>query len=458
MKNISVIILAAGEGKRMKSEKSKVLCNVLFKPMINWVLDNCKNIGCKNEDICIICPTNNEDIIKGTGNKFLYVIQKERLGTAHAIKQAHDFIINKAKDDILILLGDVPLISDEVLKNFCQHHVDKENSMTVLSSNVENSFGYGRIIRDANNNELVCKIVEEIDCSEEEKNINEINSGVMCFKKDDLLLALDEIKNNNAKGEFYITSSIDVLLRHNKRVGVYNCNNSVEVLGANDRNQLLKLNAVAQKKVIEKLLNNGIEFVSLDGVVIGPDVKIGCGTLIYPGVMLTGGTIIGKNCVITSGSNINNSIIGDYTIIKSSYIDDSTVGSSVKIGPFSNIRPNCHINDEVKIGDFVEVKNSTVSKKTSIAHLTYVGDSDIGEKVNFGCGCVTVNYDGKNKHRTIIGDNCFIGCNTNLIAPVKVADDVYIAAGSTVTDDVPENSMCIARARQVIKKDWKLKK
>ncbi len=458
MKNISVIILAAGEGKRMKSEKSKVLCDVLFKPMINWVVDSCKNICCKDENICIVCPPNNKDIVDETGRRFLYVTQKERRGTAHAIKQAHDFIINKAQDNILILLGDVPLISDEVVRNFCQHHVDKENSMTVLSSNVENSFGYGRIIRDADNNELVRKIVEEIDCSEEEKNINEINSGVMCFKKDDLLLALGEIKNNNAKGEFYITSAIDVLLSHNKKVGVYRCNNSVEVLGANDRNQLLKLNAVAQKRVIEKLLNNGVEFVSLDGVVIGPDVKIGGGTLIYPGVVLTGNTIIGKNCVITSSSNINNSTIGDNTVIKSSYVDDSTVGSSVKIGPFSNIRPNCYINDEVKIGDFVEVKNSNINKKTSIAHLTYVGDSYVGEKVNFGCGCVTVNYDGKNKHRTVIGNNCFIGCNTNLIAPVKVADDVYIAAGSTVTDDVPENSMCIARARQIIKKDWKLKK
>ena len=457
MKDIGVIVLAAGEGKRMKSKDSKVLCKLIFKPMIRWVIDSCENIGCKKSDICIVCPENNESIIQATDNNFNYVFQKERLGTAHAVSMARDFIKEIDKNNILIMLGDAPLVSENILEDFYNYHVEENNSLTVLSSDVKDPFGYGRIVRDKNNYKNLLKIVEELECDFSEKLITEINSGVMLFKKESLLLALDNIDNNNKKKEYYITSAVSVLLRQGKRVGVFNCHDEAVVLGANTRFQLLKINNIARLRIIEKLANEGVEFISSDGVIISPDVTIGEGSIIYPGVIIKSGTVIGKNCEITSSSYIESSQIGDGAAIKASYIVGSKIGNNVRIGPFSNVRPNCDIYDGVKIGDFVEVKNSVVCQKTSIAHLTYVGDSDVGENVNFGCGCVTVNYDGVNKYRTTIGDNCFIGCNTNLVAPVKIGNNAYTAAGSTVTEDVPDNSLCIARSRQVIKENWKIR-
>lgn len=458
MNDLSAVILAAGEGKRMKSKTSKVLCEVAFKPMLNWVIGACQNVGCKKSNICVILPPNSQAIVKATNNELNYVVQKERLGTGHAVKQALPFI-NGLPDsaNILIMLGDTPLIPAEVLTDLYQHHVAEKNVLTVLSADVKNPSGYGRIVRNKVSNNQLLKIVEELDCSGEEKHISEINSGVMCFKKEALKYCLTKLNNKNSKYEYYITSAVPILLGKCEKVGVFNCHNPNVVLGANTKFQLIELNNIARLKIIEELTNKGVEFISSNGVVISPDVKIGENTIIYPGVILKGNTIIGNDCVITSNSQISDSTIGNGVIIQSSYIIDSKIGNNVRIGPFCNIRPNSDVADEVKIGDFVEVKNSNIGKKTSIAHLTYIGDSDVGENVNFGCGCVTVNYNGVRKYRTIIGDNCFIGCNTNLIAPIKVGNNVYTAAGSTVTADIPDSSLCIARAKQVVKKGWKIK-
>ncbi|MBP0979470.1 MAG: bifunctional UDP-N-acetylglucosamine diphosphorylase/glucosamine-1-phosphate N-acetyltransferase GlmU [Oscillospiraceae bacterium] len=460
-KNISAIILAAGEGKRMKSKTSKVLCELLFEPMISWVSRSLQKLGCSNSEICIVCPDDNDSkdlIVLATNNKFCYATQKQRLGTAHAVKQAIDFIKNSKNDNILIMLGDAPLVSENILKDFYDYHLSENNSLTILSSEIKNPFGYGRILRDPNNSKNILKIVEELDCNQDQKLISEINSGVMCFKKQALLIALDKINNNNIKNEYYITSAVDILKAENQKIGAYNCQDEKVVLGANTRFELLKMNEIARLEVIKNLAENGIEFISTEGVVISPSVKIGAGSVIYPGVILKDFCEIGENCVITSNSFISKSSIGSGSIIKSSYIDNSKIGENVKIGPFSNIRPNCDIKSGVKIGDFVEIKNSNIDQNTSVAHLTYIGDSDVGQKVNFGCGCVTVNYNGLEKHRTIIGNDCFIGCNTNLIAPVKLGDGVYTAAGSTITDDIPDGAMSIARSRQINKTNWKLKK
>ena len=458
MDNISAVILAAGEGKRMKSKTSKVLCEVAFKPMLNWVISACQNMGCKKSNICVVLPPNNQDIIEATNNELNYVVQNNRLGTGDAVKQALPFIANLPNNaNILIMLGDAPLITSEVLNNLYEHHIAKKNVLTVLSANVKDPSGYGRIVRNKINNNQLLKIVEETECTAEEKNIAEINSGVMCFKKEALEYTLTKLENNNSNGEYYITSAISILLNKGEKVGVFNCYNPSVVLGANTKFQLMKMNDISRLKIIEELSNNGVEFISSSGVIISPDVKIGKNTVIYPGVILKGNTVIGNNCVITSNSQIEDGIVGNSVVIQSSYITNAKIGNNVKIGPFCNIRPNSNIADNVKIGDFVEVKNSNVGEKTSIAHLTYVGDSDVGKNVNFGCGCVTVNYNGVKKYRTVIGDNCFIGCNTNLIAPVKIGNNVYTAAGSTVTDDVSDSSLCIARAKQVVKKGWKIK-
>ncbi len=457
MKNVGVVILAAGEGKRMKSDKSKVLAEILFKPMINWVVDSCLNFGLNDDDICVVTPEENRQIVEATENRFFYVTQKQRLGTAHAVAQAKSFIKNISHENVLIMLGDAPFVCDDVLKKFFAYHVDSGNSLTILSAAVEEPTGYGRVIRDVDNSENILKIVEESDCDGFEKLIKEVNSGVMCFKKDDLLSVLDEIKNDNLKCEYYITTAVEILLSEEKKVGAFDCGDETVVLGANTRFQLLQMNELARQKEIQRLMDDGVEFVSLDGVIVAPGVKVGANSVIYPNVILKKDTEIGNRCVITSNSHIESSKIGNDVLIKSSYIDNSFIGNGVKIGPFCNIRPNCNIKDGVKIGDFVEVKNSKIGEKTSVAHLTYIGDSDVGKQVNFGCGCVTVNYNGRKKYKTVIGDRCFIGCNTNLIAPVNIGNDVYTAAGSTITEDVPKNSMCIARARQVVKHDWKIK-
>lgn len=459
--NVNAIILAAGEGKRMKSKTSKVLCELLFEPMINWVIRNLQSFGCKDSDICVVCPDDKDSkelIISKTNNKFCYVTQKQRLGTAHAVKQAINFIKSSKNDNILIMLGDAPLVSENILRDFYDYHLSENNSLTILSSDVKNPFGYGRILRDPNNKKNILKIIEELDCDQDQKIISEINSGVMCFKKQALLFALDKINNHNIKNEYYITSAVSVLKNENQKVGAFNCRDEKVVLGANTRFELLNMNEIARFEVIKKLAQSGVEFISTEGVVISPNVKIGEGSVIYPGVVLKDSCEIGEDCVITSNSFISSSVIGSGCVIKSSYIDSSTIGQNVTIGPFSNIRPGCNIKSGVKIGDFVEIKNSNIDQKTSVAHLTYIGDSDVGEKVNFGCGCVTVNYNGLEKHRTIIGDNCFIGCNTNLIAPVRLGNDVYTAAGSTITDDIPDGAMSIARSRQINKTNWKIKK
>ena len=459
MKNVLSIILAAGKSNRMKTSTPKVLCEILFKPMIKWVVDSCKNFGCKDSNICIIYSDEGKSIVSETNNKLVYRLQAQRLGTGHAVMQAKDFIENSDQEDVLIMLGDVPLISSDVLSELYSTHVDQDNTATILSSDVQDPYGYGRIIRDEYNPDFVLSITEELDFNVCQKAIKEINSGVMCFKREDLLKALDKIDNNNVKKEYYITSVIDILVSMNKKIGAYNCKDEALVSGVNTRAQLMQINNIARLNVIEKLaINQGVEFLSDQGVIISPEVEIGSGSTIYPGVIIKGKTTIGSSCIITSNSFIEDSIIDDNTIVKSSYISNSNIGKNVKIGPFSNIRPNCFIKNDVKIGDFVEVKNSLIGEKTSVAHLTYIGDSDVGKNVNFGCGCVTVNYDGINKYRTIIEDDCFIGCNTNLVAPVRIGKGGYTAAGTTVTDDVPSDSMCIARSRQVVKHGWKLSK
>ena len=320
---------------------------------------------------------------------------------------------------------------------------------------IENPKGYGRIVRDGNS---ITSIVEEKDATIEQKQIHEVNSGAYWFKTADLIEYLGELTQNNAQGEYYLTDSVFIAINKGRRANAYLSENPNVVLGANDRKGLLALNEVARMDVIEKHLENGVEFICTDGVIIGRDVKIGVGTEIKQGCTLSGNTIIGEDCVIGPNCLLNDTIVGNNTILNSVQSNQAFVGNSVKIGPYVQLRPNSTIHDNVKIGDFVEIKNSTIGEGTAVAHLTYIGDSDVGKHVNFGCGCVTVNYDGKVKNRCVIGDNCFIGCNTNLIAPVKLGKGVYTGAGSTVTKDVPDFALAIERAPFKLKDGYSLKK
>jgi len=449
----NAVILAGGQGKRMKANMPKPMFEVLGEPMLEWVIKACENAGIS--DLCIVKGYMAAEIDKYLDGRYETALQKECLGTGHAVMQAVPFMKKFSGGNTLVLCGDAPFIDSETIRKSLELHVNGGNSVTVITSVMDNPKGYGRILRGKNG---ISGIVEENDATPEQKKITEINSGAYWFNTNDLIEALSKLTQNNSQGEYYLTDTVYILLEQGKRADAYISENPNVVKGANDRKGLLELNTIARLEVIEKHLENGVEFTCTDGIEIGPDVKIGVGTKILSGTKLRGKTEIGSDCVIGENCIIENCTIGDRTRLNNVQAFDSAIDDNVKIGPFVQIRPGSHIKSGVKIGDFVEIKNSTVGECTAVAHLTYIGDSDVGKNVNFGCGTVTVNYDGIHKNRCTIGDNCFIGCNTNLIAPVKLGKGAYTAAGTTITDDVPDFALAIDRGHTVIKDDYSLKK
>lgn len=434
------VILAGGQGKRMKSDLPKPMFEVLGEPMLEWVIKACE--GADMSDLCVVTGFNHEVIEEYLGGRCETVFQPERMGTGHAVIMARDFLRKYLGGNVLILNGDAPFIDSETIRKSLELHEKENNAVTVITAEVDDPKGYGRIIRGE---EGIRGIVEENDASVEQKKIREINSGAYWFNIEKLIEALGQLKPANSQREYYLTDTIFILISMGLRAGAYISENSDSVLGANDRKGLLRLNNCARFTIINKLLDEGVEFVCTDGVSIGRDVKIGKGTKILQGCIIGGNTEIGENCVIGPCCIIDNCIIGDGTVLNSVQAHDSKIGNAAHIGPFVQIRAGSTIGSGVKIGDFVEVKNSVIGDNTSAAHLTYVGDSDVGSGVNFGCGVVTVNYDGEKKFRTQIGDNAFIGCNTNLVAPVKVGNAAYTGAGTTVTEDVPDGALAIGR-------------
>lgn len=448
------IILAGGKGTRMKADCPKVMCNVLFEPMISYVLRAVKEAGC--EAVCVITGYRHEEVEAYLPEGVETALQEPQLGTGHAVMTATDFIKRHADDKILILNGDGPLMDAETINKAYEYHEEHKNAITLISAVVEDTEGIGHVKRDENG-KLLC-IVEHKDATPEEKKINESNAGCYWFNGSDLLYALERITNDNAQNEYYLTDSLAILLGAGRNAGAYVVENSEVVLGANDRCQLNILNNIMRKNINKRHMVNGVDIPCTDGVMIGADVEIGNGTVILPNTIILGKTVIGTGCTIGPNSYIVDGKIGNNVKLDNVKLTDSTVEDGADAGPFVQIRGGSVIHSGVHIGDFVEVKNSEIGSGTKSAHLTYIGDSDVGEKVNFGCGTVTVNYDGKNKSRCKIGDGAFIGCNTNLIAPVEVGDKAYIAAGSTITDDIPGDALSIARARQVNKEGWVTKK
>lgn len=444
------ILLAGGQGTRMHSDKPKVMAEVLFRPMIDWVTDAAKQAGI--EDICVVTGFAADILEAHLADTCETVHQAERLGTGHAVMQAKEFINRHAGGNILILNGDSPFIDANTVREALAQHENEGCAQTVISACVANPFGYGRIVRDADG-KFLC-ITEEASADDETKKINEINSGAMWFAADDLADVLGKLKNDNAKGEYYLTDTVDILLREGKKVTAFTSGNPDSVLGANTRAQLHELNEIARQKSLAMFMNAGVDIPFTDGVIITPDCKIGTDTQILPGTIIRSGCRIGSNCIIGPSSLITDCTIGNGCLINRVQAENSVIDDGADLGPFMHVRPNSHIGKNVHCGNFTEVKNSTIGEKTSISHLTYVGDSDVGSGVNFGCGTVTTNYDGLQKHRTVIEDNCFIGCNTNLIAPVRIGKNAYTAAGSTITNDVPPMNLAVARARQINKEGW----
>ena len=450
--NFKAIILAAGKGTRMKSRHPKVVHKVCGKEMVNHVIDVSKKSGV--QDVVVILGHGSETVKESIPSDSLIAMQTEQLGTGHAVKMAKEYINDN--DTIVVLCGDTPLVQEDTLRRLFAYHVEKGYVATVLTTKVDNPTGYGRIIRD--NHEDLLKIVEQKDASEEEKLVNEINSGIYCFDGKSLREALDLIDNNNAQGEYYLTDTIKIMRDRGQKVGAYNGSTIEELMGVNSRVELSKAEEIMRKRINTSHMVNGVTIIDVNSTYIESDVEIGNDTIVYPGAMLKGNTKIGSNCIIGMNCSISNSTIGDYTEVESSTIIDSTVGENTIVGPYAYLRPNSNIGSHVKIGDFVEVKNATIGDNSKASHLSYIGDAHVGKDVNIGCGVVFVNYDGKNKFKSVVKDGAFIGSNSNLVAPVTVEEKGYIATGSTITDDVPQGALAIARERQVIKEGWVEKK
>lgn len=447
---MNAVILAAGLGTRMKSKRPKVVHEILGKPMVEYVIEAVKNAGV--ERIILVVGHKAEEVKSAIRSDVDFVLQQPQLGTGHAVMVAKESLPDEG--EVLVLTGDTPLITSQTLDNMMKYHREKGYAATVITALVDDPTGYGRIIKDDGGD--ILKIVEHKDASADELGICEINAGMYCFDVRKLKEVLGSISNDNAQKEYYLTDAIALMREKGYRVGAFLAD-SHEVMGINDRVQLCEASAIMKDRVLRKHMLNGVTIVDPNNTYIGPDVKIGQDTVIYPDCVIEGEVEIGDDCYI-AGSRLIDCKIGHRCNVLNSVIVSSQVKDNVNIGPFAYIRPESVIGNNVKIGDFVEIKKSVIGDRTKIPHLTYVGDAQIGSECNLGCGTIFVNYDGRVKHKTVVGDRVFIGCNSNLVAPVLIEDDSYIAAGSTITDNVPKKALAIARERQVIKEGWVDKK
>lgn len=446
------LVLAAGQGKRIKSDLPKVLHKVCGKEMVKHVIDSIRKAGI--DDINVIIGKGANIVKERTKDKEVsYSLQAEQLGTGHAVKCAHEFLENK-KGVVAICTGDTPLIKQSTIEKLFNDHIENGNSATILTAMVDDPTGYGRIVRK---DDEVLKIVEHKDCNEEELKIQEMNSGIYCFDIELLLKALGKLNNNNGQGEYYLTDVIEILKSEGKKIGAV-VTEFEETIGVNSRVQLAEAEEILKNRINMTHMENGVTLIDPKTTYIGIDVEIGKDTIIYPNNILEGDTKIGSNCLIYQNNRIKDSTIGDNVEVQSSVVLESAVGDNTTVGPFAYLRPETKVGKHARIGDFVEIKKSTIGDGTKVSHLTYIGDAEVGKECNFGCGTVVVNYDGKEKHKTIIGDHSFIGCNTNLVSPVKVQDNTYIAAGSTITTEVKEGELAIARAKQRNISGWVDKK
>lgn len=443
------IVLAAGKGTRMKSKKYKVLHDVAGKTMIEHVIDNVKQSGV--EQLVTIVGHGAQNVKETLDDASLYSFQEEQLGTAHAVKMASEHLKDK-QGTTLVVCGDTPLITATTLKSMIEHHEHTKAQATVLSATTENPFGYGRILRDSA--QRLTKIVEQKDASETERQINEISSGIFAFDNQILFEKLELVKNENAPKEYYLPDVLSLILEDEGIVEIYHTDDFEEIMGVNDRVMLSEAEKAFKKRTNEQHMKNGVTIIDPATTYIGADVIIGEDTVIEPGVKLAGNTVIGEDTIVGQYTEITNSKVGSNVTIKQSVINEAIVGDYTNIGPFAQLRPGADLGEKVKVGNFVEVKKSVVKTGAKLPHLSYIGDAEIGERTNVGCGSITVNYDGINKFKTIIGNDSFIGCNTNLVAPITLGDRSFIAAGSTITDNVPQDSLALARARQTTKEGY----
>ena len=456
MESLASVVLAAGKGTRMKSALIKVLHPAAGLPMIAWPVAAAREAGSDTIVLVIGHQANAvQGIFRGAAD-IRCAMQEEQLGTGHAVACALDALPG-FRGTVLILCGDTPLLRSGTLKSMLAYHLENRAAVTVLTAVMADPYGYGRVVRDASGR--VTSIVEQKDADPKEREIREINSGIYCMDSDFLFNNIKGIGNDNVQGEYYLTDLLAIAVRKGLTCLAMQAADADEIMGVNDRIQLAEAARILRSRINRDLMLNGVTIIDPDTTYIDHGVTIGADTVIHPGCRISGGTIIGGGCEIEPNVSISGCRIGDDCHIKAaSVLEDSELGEDVAVGPMAHLRPGTILGNKVKIGNFVETKKIVMGEGSKASHLTYLGDAEIGRNVNIGCGTITCNYDGVNKHRTVIGDDVFIGSDVQLVAPVTVGRNSLVAAGTTVTTDVPPDSLALSRVPQVNKEGWRLKK
>ncbi|MBS9391472.1 MAG: bifunctional UDP-N-acetylglucosamine diphosphorylase/glucosamine-1-phosphate N-acetyltransferase GlmU [Dolichospermum sp. WA123] len=447
---VVVAILAAGKGTRMKSNLPKVLHSLGGKSLVERVIESAEPLLPSRRLVIVGYQSQEVKTAMNAIHGVEFVEQTVQLGTGHAIQQLLPHLEGYT-GDLLILNGDVPLLRTETLNNLLQTHQENQNSCTILTAQLSNPQGYGRVFR--NSECIVQKIVEDKDCTPTQRENDRVNAGIYCFRWPDLAKFLPQLEANNAQKEYYLTDAVTQV----GKVMAVDVEDYQEILGINDRLQLATANDILQRRIKEKWLLAGVTLIDPTSITIDETVELQPDVIIEPQTHLRGKTIIQAGSRIGPGSLIENSELGENVTVLYSVVTDSIIQSQTRIGPYAHLRGHAKVGANCRIGNFVELKNTQLGDRTNVSHLSYLGDTTAGSQVNVGAGTITANYDGVKKHRTIIGDRTKTGSNSVLVAPITVGNDVYIAAGSTVTEDVPDDSLVIARSRQVVKPGWKMK-
>jgi len=450
MDAVTAIILAAGEGKRMRSRQPKILHRLCGRPLVGYPLRLARTFA---DRVVMVVPPSADGVAQVAGEGVLTVVQRERLGTGHAVVQAKDAC---GEGTILVLPGDMPLLTVETIERLLNHHKAASAAATLLTAIVDNPAGYGRVLRQRGR---VARIVEDRDATDDQKKINEIGTSVYCFDARRLWSALAEVRPDNDQGEYYLTDVVAILSRAGATVEAVTVADPSEAQGVNDRKQLAAVAMVQRRRILDRLMESGVTIVDPASTYVEDTVTIGPDTVVQPQTVIEGATVIGSECVIGAGSHVSGSRLADRVVLKPySIIEEAAIDEDATLGPFCHLRPGCHIGAGAEIGNFAELKKSRVGKKTKIHHVSYMGDATLGERVNVGAGTITCNYDGQRKHPTVIGDGVFVGTNSSLVAPLTIGEGAYVAAGSVITRDVPPGALALERSPQVVKDGWAAKR
>ncbi|MCB8933233.1 MAG: bifunctional UDP-N-acetylglucosamine diphosphorylase/glucosamine-1-phosphate N-acetyltransferase GlmU [Fimbriimonadaceae bacterium] len=446
---VAGIILAAGKGTRMKSDLPKGLFAACGVPMVELIGRAMRGAGIDRP--VVITGHRGELLREAFGDRYEYAVQEQQMGTGHAAMMARDVLAHHV-GPVVVTPGDTPLLTAEALNGLIETHLREGAECTMATVTFEDPTGYGRVLRDSDG--VACQIVEEKDATPEQRRLKEVCVSVYCFSGPTLFRLLPTLSTDNAQGEYYLTDMIGAVYKDGGRVATHAFEEAETMLGVNDRWQLAQASAILRSRILRKHALNGVTIVDPTNTYIGFDVEIGTDTTIQPMTNIEGSTVIGEGCEIGPNTRVEDSTIGRGCTVLMSHLARAVLKDRARCGPYANLRPGAVLGEDVKVGNFVEIKNATLGPKSSVSHLTYIGDAEVGARTNVGAGTITCNYDGFAKHRTVIGEDAFIGSNTTLIAPLKIGDGAFVAAGSVINKEVPANALAVGRSRQEVREEW----